>query len=535
MRLLDVDTFQFKERDSNEAYAILSHTWDTQELTYQDMITYQRILPPSSGLNLSRPGAIKVRGACSVAKALGLQYMWIDTCCINKENPSELARAVRSMYRWYEQAATCIVYLSDFSSTSSFGISFTYKDLVFKKVLQSPKWFTRGWTLQELVAPHELLFYDKAWKCIGTKLELSTQISEATKIPVDVLQKTYPLYRCSAAQRLSWAAERKTTEEEDIAYSLIGIFDVTLQLDYGEGYSSPSKQSTRYFCETVDWRKTRNSETMRYVVFVSSVEENGQTYTIGVCLTKISEKEFKRDFLAPIVKIKAASTMFVELGEYYISIRDPYHALREVPRVLSLSYDQGLTIETVWRPRICIEAQRLEIEDIWPPSRWDHVQNQLLEPASRLHISWIWVTAKFPTENLQLVILYDHRNQITEARRVLFISPTQHSPIFNKLHKTKPSHRQDEQTWEELETLVPSVRKHRNIVTYQGAPKQVVWSFDAKNNLTFNLKALPVAPQDITSDGKRINPSASSMPQSPSFSAVNNATSVTNHRSFLKK
>ena len=99
----------------------------------------------------------------------------------------------------------------------------------------SSEWFDRGWTLQELLAPREVNFYDKHWHFIGTKSSLSDTISTRTNIAAEVLRGTKGLLDYSIAQRMSWASRRVTTRDEDIAYCLLGIFDVSMPLIYGEG------------------------------------------------------------------------------------------------------------------------------------------------------------------------------------------------------------------------------------------------------------------------------------------------------------
>ncbi|KAF2723286.1 HET-domain-containing protein [Polychaeton citri CBS 116435] len=187
---------------SNIRYAILSHTWGNAEVTYQRWGTKM-----VEGWD----GNSKILGACQRAQADGLHYIWVDTCCIDKSNNTELGKAINSMYRWYRNAEVCYAYLSDVS-----------------------RWFTRGWTLQELLAPRQVKFYDSQWKAIGNLADLSQTIAGITTIHEDALAQKRPLSSYSAAQKFSWAASRHTKEDEDRAYSLIGLCDVSLQLNYGE-------------------------------------------------------------------------------------------------------------------------------------------------------------------------------------------------------------------------------------------------------------------------------------------------------------
>jgi ankyrin repeat protein len=216
MRLLRTDTFektveiiQFGDHDTPR-YAILSHVWDKEEVTFQDMVG------PSA---TQKPGYEKVRMACSVAAADGYKYVWIDTCCIDKTSSAELSEAINSMYHWYQEADECYAYLADVPSKAEFSGS---------------KWFTRGWTLQELIAPSTVIFLDEKWKRLGTKATLQQDVFDCTKIPVSILSGDDDLENFSIAQRMSWAAERKTTRIEDHAYCLLGIFGINMPLIYGE-------------------------------------------------------------------------------------------------------------------------------------------------------------------------------------------------------------------------------------------------------------------------------------------------------------
>ncbi|PYI09405.1 hypothetical protein BO78DRAFT_277654, partial [Aspergillus sclerotiicarbonarius CBS 121057] len=204
----------FEFADNNiPPYAILSHTWEKEEVTLQDM---------QNGYAPSKLGFKKVKDSCSVAKASGFDYVWIDTCCIDKTSSAELSEAINSMYRWYHEADVCYVYLADIQSESEFAKS---------------RWFTRGWTLQELIAPSNMIFFDGMWRKLGTKKSLHHSISQCTGIPADILLGE-DLETASVAQRMSWAARRQTTRIEDRAYSLLGIFGINMPLIYGEGKRS---------------------------------------------------------------------------------------------------------------------------------------------------------------------------------------------------------------------------------------------------------------------------------------------------------
>jgi hypothetical protein len=193
-------------------YAILSHTWgrDEDEVTFYDV---------NFGTGKAKAGYSKIRLCGEQAREHGLEYFWVDTCCIDKTSSSELSEAINSMYRWYKESAACYAYLADvFDET---------------KLTQS-RWFIRGWTLQELIAPTKVVFYNANWRHIGTKDTLLKSISDRTGIPEAVLTGRTS-FRVSVAHKMSWASQRETTRVEDEAYCLLGIFGVNMPLLYGEG------------------------------------------------------------------------------------------------------------------------------------------------------------------------------------------------------------------------------------------------------------------------------------------------------------
>lgn len=217
MRLINANTFDLEDFTLKDkpGYAILSHTWGEDEVTFQDMATPERSL---------RKGWSKIVNTCKLALDSGLQYAWIDTCCIDKSSSAELSEAINSMFAWYQDAAICYAFLSDFNG-------------VDHKELLSCRWWTRGWTLQELLAPSELLFYDKSWRRRGSRESWALEISQQTGIPKGLLFGSHAprLHDLSVASKMSWAAQRNTTRLEDEAYCLLGIFDVSMPLIYGEG------------------------------------------------------------------------------------------------------------------------------------------------------------------------------------------------------------------------------------------------------------------------------------------------------------
>ncbi|PTB72073.1 HET-domain-containing protein [Trichoderma longibrachiatum ATCC 18648] len=207
--------------DSIPPYAILSHTWgsDSDELTFRQV--------ENGEIDKQTLGSIKLRGCCQQAQKDGLGYAWIDTCCIDKTNLVELSEAINSMYRWYSRASVCYAYLSDVPDNDvppRPGSKF-----------RSSRWFQRGWTLQELLAPKLVRFYNSEWRSIGTKGTICAVIKNITRVPQQYLLGITSLHGASVAQRMSWAAQRQTKRAEDMAYCLLGIFNVTMPMIYGEG------------------------------------------------------------------------------------------------------------------------------------------------------------------------------------------------------------------------------------------------------------------------------------------------------------
>ncbi|PIL24779.1 hypothetical protein GSI_12665 [Ganoderma sinense ZZ0214-1] len=259
MRLLDTIAGQFIEVFNlrrRPRYAILSHTWSLEgEQTYQELKTIQESYfpagscppndaraQPSSGSQLSpwppqSSDSIwddprlspKIFKACQTARLNGYRYIWIDSCCIDKSSSSELSEAINSMYMWYRNAGMCYVYLADVPGLSYLALSAPYS------AFRTSRWFARGWTLQELLAPQRIVFLSQTWSALGTKVTLKKALEEITGISGEVLLCEVPLDRISVARRMSWAAARETTRVEDRAYSLFGIFDVNLPTLYGEG------------------------------------------------------------------------------------------------------------------------------------------------------------------------------------------------------------------------------------------------------------------------------------------------------------
>ena len=254
MRLLHTTTIKlssFNDDDSIPPYAILSHTWGNAEISLHDLLNYaESKLEESEGYK-------KISSCCALAAIEGYEYVWIDTCCIDKTSSAELTEAINSMYCWYQGAQKCYVYLADVC----IGDDLEYT--MAEKAFGQSRWFTRGWTLQELLAPKNLFFYDQNWRKLGSKSSLMLQISSATGI---LINHIHDINDASIAQKMSWASNRQTSRKEDMAYSLMGIFDVNMPLLYGEG----KKAFTRLQHEIVKISNDESIFAWRDVDFVES-------------------------------------------------------------------------------------------------------------------------------------------------------------------------------------------------------------------------------------------------------------------------
>ncbi|KAH7160458.1 heterokaryon incompatibility protein-domain-containing protein [Dactylonectria estremocensis] len=251
MRLIDTVTLQLESfiGEAVPNYAILSHTWGEEEVLFEDICNGGNALR-----NCTKTGVQKVMASCNKAREAGYTYIWIDTCCIDKSSSAELSEAINSMFAWYRDAMVCYVYLADFDAVQG----------VDSESFRGSRWFRRGWTLQELLAPPYIEFYDCEWVFISDRFDLATRTNRITGIEVRALRRHHDAknpcrdervdksrtqcLRCgcfinvrdtldsfSIATRMSWASQRATTRREDVAYCLLGIFNINMPLLYGEG------------------------------------------------------------------------------------------------------------------------------------------------------------------------------------------------------------------------------------------------------------------------------------------------------------
>jgi hypothetical protein len=236
MWLLNTTTLELKDfvGANIPKYVILSHTWGEDEITFRDMRKDRDSAKQKAGYP-------KVESSCLQARKDKHDWIWIDTCCIDKRSSAELNEAINSMFKWYQQAVMCYVFLADVPQ-KGLDLSSQGQSSLADPFSKS-RWFTRGWTLQELIAPETIKFFSRDWSMLGYKGKTATlsqrpfiaKIAAITKIEPKFLAGRSTLSRYSVAQRMAWASSRQTSREEDIAYSLMGLFHITMPILYGEG------------------------------------------------------------------------------------------------------------------------------------------------------------------------------------------------------------------------------------------------------------------------------------------------------------
>ncbi|KAL7905359.1 heterokaryon incompatibility domain-containing protein [Trichoderma velutinum] len=303
MRLINVRTLKLQEFiGSVPPYAILSHTWGKHEISLQSFQTQSHRLDTS--------GFAKIQATCRLARNQGLDFVWVDTCCIDKTSSAELGEAINSMFKWYQDAAICYAFLEDVSAEevnsavqpigTPQALTTTNLGLAFSR----SRWFTRGWTLQELIAPRRLEFVDTNWKVIGEKKAFATPLQDITGIDAFVIEGG-PLEQVSVARRMSWAAHRETTRQEDIAYSLFGIFGVNMPLIYGEGPKAFLRLQEEILKQSDDhtlfaWRAAPSSSSNQQIrgLFASSPAEfENFLHRETSFTTQDQQKHYKDDYL----------------------------------------------------------------------------------------------------------------------------------------------------------------------------------------------------------------------------------------------
>ncbi|PIL33600.1 hypothetical protein GSI_04223 [Ganoderma sinense ZZ0214-1] len=247
MWLLSTNRAELHHFSSPEAitggYAILSHTWGDNEQTFQDTQSLRKCCE-RTGDKPRDLSSDKVRESCILAACHGFKWIWNDTCCIDKTSSSELSEAINSMFVWYSCAEVCFAYLGDVDSDCDLHAE--------GSAFQTARWHSRGWTLQELIAPSLVIFVSRDWKPIGNKRGLAPLLEKITGVRWQVLTGETHYSVASVAERMSWASERRTTRVEDEAYSLMGLFNIHMPTIYGEGREAFQRLQQEIMRSSVD-------------------------------------------------------------------------------------------------------------------------------------------------------------------------------------------------------------------------------------------------------------------------------------------
>ncbi|KAH7354936.1 HET domain-containing protein [Rhexocercosporidium sp. MPI-PUGE-AT-0058] len=368
-------------------YAILSHTWGDEEISFQDWRILEANRPPSRDTppqpylvtcnegwvsqTTQKAGYKKIIDFCRLCRQDGYSWAWVDTCCIDKSSSAELSEAINSMYKWYSHSRLCYVFLTDVSA-SRYGIpEVTAEDDdpsawgpdrklysgpvdydCYKRAgFASSRWFKRGWTLQELLAPSRVHFYDRDWKMIGTRFQLGGLLADITKIPAKVA--SYPFdnelhMSYSIAERFSWASSRGTSRQEDVAYCLLGIFNVHLPLLYGEG-------GTRAFRRLQDEIIKRSTDHSILVWFVQDQQQVGDNaFNVTGPLLAESPKAFQN-----------CGNLMCDPDEWDVQMRH-YKELKKSYAITNNGLDMELPIVCQPCPD-CFHGCRIALLDCWTP------------------------------------------------------------------------------------------------------------------------------------------------------------------------
>ncbi|KAF2756488.1 HET-domain-containing protein [Pseudovirgaria hyperparasitica] len=290
MRLINTKTLKLEEFFDHAIpkYAILSHTWDKDEVLLTDVTG-------SLWDAKDKAGFTKIENCCRQAVRDGWEYAWVDTCCIDKRSSAELSESINSMFRYYKEAQVCYAYLSDVPPEDFTNCDTTAVDDSVERSARTTessafsrsRWFTRGWTLQELLAPDRVVFYNSNWESFGTKSTLRDEISSITSIDDQTLNGR-SFDQCSVARRMSWAARRKTTRVEDTAYCLMGIFDVNMPLLYGEGNKAFERLQREIMMKSTDrsllaWRLEADDVNAYHAVLARSPAAFATCHSLRPC------------------------------------------------------------------------------------------------------------------------------------------------------------------------------------------------------------------------------------------------------------
>lgn len=267
-------------------YAILSHTWEKGEEVQFSEFRNREVT--------GKRGWRKIQTTCELALNDGFEVAWVDTCCIDKTSSAELAEAINSMFPWYAGSYICYTYLADHDASDP------------NAEFSESKWFTRGWTLQELIARAQVYFYDKSWSFNGTKQGLSQQISLITGFGREVLLASKGhlediLDKLPVARKMSWAAKRETTRVDDTAYCLLGIFGVNLPLLYGEGDRAFMRLQeevvkTKNDLSLLAWKLSEDAKSTNADRYCGSFAQHPRNFQASGELSLMNDIKFTPDF-----------------------------------------------------------------------------------------------------------------------------------------------------------------------------------------------------------------------------------------------
>ncbi|KAH8800242.1 hypothetical protein F5884DRAFT_757854 [Xylogone sp. PMI_703] len=321
--------------DSAPPYAILSHTWTKQEVTYNELV---------SGTGKGKTGYAKIRFCVDKAAEDGLQYSWVDTCCIDKTTSDELQEAINSMFRWYQRAKKCYAYLSDVLVPAEVTDAQAFRT-PWMEAFQQSRWFKRGWTLQELIAPPTVEFFSQNEKQLGDRISLEQEIHEITKIPIGAL-RGQRLSEFSPEERMSWAAYRTTTKKEDKAYCLLGIFGLFLPLIYGEGEEHAIQRLKEQIQKGQERQGTKK---LQDLTVLSSLPFPRNEFFVG----RRNELQSLEQFLLPDIHRRMTICGLGGCGKSALALEFAYRALtRHVKRLV------------FWVPAISQESFELAYREI---------------------------------------------------------------------------------------------------------------------------------------------------------------------------
>ncbi|OLN92241.1 Vegetative incompatibility protein HET-E-1-like protein 2 [Colletotrichum chlorophyti] len=387
MRLINTKTLVLDEffGDDIPRYAIVSHTWGPEEVTFQDWKDLQ--------IAREKKGFRKFEMARGRAIRDGLDYLWIDTTCINKESSAELSEAINSMFVWYENAVLCYAYLSDVTGVGDLTTSGS--ECSAFQILSRSRWFTRGWTLQELLAPRQVLFFSKEWISLGNRKSLAEVIQKITNIDCQYLHRKSKklLSGASVAERMSWLSCRKTTRVEDMAYCMLGIFDINMPLLYGEGakaftrlqeeilktstdqslfcwswtesdpgsWVSMLAPSPRNFRNTQEYQPANDATSRPVPYSMTNFGLSIQLSLIRPADIRISNFGFRPPEYIGVLSASTRDGYLIGVPLEQTGVTDTYRVIRDFPRPIALQ----------WRSLRALRAENLKVDvhDIFVPSK----------------------------------------------------------------------------------------------------------------------------------------------------------------------